>query len=201
MSIDGRKPTLLRASCRFNRARSFRLGRLAQPRAHSLTARARVRQAQPSLEARSNKPASTQVLAAVVVRLRAGCGGEGFGPAALLVRRSSNLAVCPPTPCGGWFLTPARETSADERHPIPISPSLQPCIDAARDELDASIAKLDTLFSVIEDLGNERFQHLDVLRMRPTCGCVRTWCETSKQLGGGWRRCGRGNRLQARCIT
>jgi len=45
----------------------------------------------------------------------------------------------------------------------PISPSLQPCIDAAREELDAGIAKLDSLFSVIEDLGNERFQHLDAV--------------------------------------
>ncbi|MGN8064244.1 hypothetical protein ACTJK4_21520 [Ralstonia sp. 22111] len=46
---------------------------------------------------------------------------------------------------------------------FPISPSLQPCIDAARDELDASIAKLDTLFSAIEDLGDQRSQHLDAV--------------------------------------
>ncbi|OMP02075.1 hypothetical protein CCACVL1_02928 [Corchorus capsularis] len=103
MSIDGRKPTLLRASCRFNRARSFRLGRLAQPRAHSLTARARVRQAQPSLEARSNKPASTQVLAAVVVRLygRAAAGRASALPPCLFVGLPTSPCAHPPLAVGG----------------------------------------------------------------------------------------------------
>lgn len=67
----------------------------------------------------------------------------------------------------------------------PISPALQPCIDAARDELAAGIAKLDALFAVIKDLGDERFQHLDaVTHATYLWVCADLVCEVKE----AWRR-------------
>ncbi len=67
----------------------------------------------------------------------------------------------------------------------PIAPSLQPCIDAAREELGTGIAKLDTLFKVIEDLGNERFQHLDAV----THATYIWMCaDLTREIQAAWRR-------------
>lgn len=67
----------------------------------------------------------------------------------------------------------------------PISPSLQPCINAARDELDAGIAKLNALFAVLEDLGDERFQRLDaVTRATYLWMCA----DLAREIKGAWRR-------------
>ena len=67
----------------------------------------------------------------------------------------------------------------------PISPSLQPCIDVARDGVDAGMVKLDTLFSAIEDLDDERFQHLDAVTH-----AIYLWmcADLAQDVKAAWRR-------------
>ena len=55
----------------------------------------------------------------------------------------------------------ARSSDPSRAPDAPLSPSLQPCIDAARDTIYRDLSKLDALFAVIDDLGSDRFQQLE----------------------------------------